>query len=517
MAPATAPTGGAVTGSDHRRRDRYPAGRSRHPGPGSDVPAGVVGGPGEPATGSASLLHLLRRTTYGVTPALLREVTDANRWTWLRGQLDPARIDDAVCDRVLARFEGLDWTPSQVREAKDVGSWDLMMATGQAALARATWSRRQLLELMVELWSNHLNVTSPSDGAWDNRQHYDRTAIRPHALGRFADLLHAAITHPAMLVHLNNASSTKRAPNENLGRELLELHTVGVDAGYTQADVVTAARILTGLSVDWTTGEFRYRPEQHWTGPVRFGAWSSPNAAADGRPVVRSFLDHLARRPETARRLARVLAVRFVADDPPAALVERLAATYLARDTAIAPVLWQLFTSPEFAAAADAKQRRPLEVLVATLRVLEVGPPASGTRGLGDLYWMLEEQGHVPFGWPQPDGYPDVAAAWQSTAGTLERWNTTLDIVAGWWPKDLTRRPLTALLPQPLPATHGELVTALGRRLLHRPLPVAHRDAVCAFLGRGAASPLQATSEAVGWRLPYVVALLLDSPAHVLR
>jgi uncharacterized protein (DUF1800 family) len=370
---------------------------------------------------------------------------------------------------------------------------------------------------MVDFWSNHLAVTCPHEAVWDSRHHYDAQVVRRHALGRYADMLRAAIFHPAMLTYLNNASSTKSNPNENLGRELLELHTVGVGGGYSEADVLTCARILTGLSIDWSTGEYRYRPGQHWVGPVRVLGFSAANASSDGTAVVVALLDHLARLPATARRIARRLAVRFVSDAPPAALVERLAATYLRHDTAIRPVLWQLFTSAEFAAARDRKVRRPFEALAASVRTLDLRPPASGVQTMRELSWILGDLGHAPLGWPQPDGYPDTAAAWQSAAGTLLRWNTNINLAGGWWPNTFVRGPLTALLPRTLPATHGQLVSALGARLLHRTLPTAHRDAICAFLEVQPGTPLRKDSAAVTWRLPYVVALLLDAPAHMLR
>jgi uncharacterized protein (DUF1800 family) len=370
---------------------------------------------------------------------------------------------------------------------------------------------------MVEFWSNHLNITCPHEAVWDSRHHFDAHVVRAHALGRYADMLQAAIPHPAMLTYLNNASSTKAAPNENLGRELLELHTVGVEAGYTQADVVTCARILTGLSIDYKTGEFLYRPRSHWTGPVSVLGFTSANASADGAAVVTALLDHLARLPATARRIARKLAVRFVADVPPPALVERLAQVYLASDTAIVPVLRALFTSAEFAASADRKSRRPFEAMAATVRTLGLKPSQAGTDLFKHLSWSIGDQGHVPLAWAQPDGYPDTAAAWQSTAATLARWNMNLNLAAGWWPTGFVRDPLTGLLPRTLPRTHGQLVTALAARLLHRPLPVASRDALCAFLEVQAATPLTRTSPAVTWRLPYLVALLLDTPAHMAR
>jgi uncharacterized protein (DUF1800 family) len=466
---------------------------------------------------AARLAHLLRRTTYGLTPDLLAQATRVGRTAWLEQQLKPASIRDPEGDAVVRRFPSLALSTPQVRQKYDGGAWNVMFDLGRAALGRAAWSRRQLLEVMVDFWSNHLNVTCPSDNVWDSRHRYDADVIRAYALGRFADLLTAAITHPAVLTYLNNDSSTKRAPNENLGRELLELHTVGVAAGYTERNVLDSARILTGVSVDSSTGEFLYRPRDHWTGPVRVLDFSAANAAADGSALAAAYLDHLARHPATARRIATKLAVRFVRDDPPAALVDRLTATYLAEDTAIVPVLRQLLTSPEFFAATDAKSRRPMEATLAAVRALGFGPARTGLAELTGLYWALDEQGHRPYAWPQPDGYPDRADAWASSASTLARWNITIGLAAGWWPASFTHAPLTSLLPRPRPSTHGALVAALGRRLLQRPLPAAHVAAICAFLEVTTRTPVRADSPVVGWRLPYVVALVLDGSTHLLR
>jgi uncharacterized protein (DUF1800 family) len=485
------------------------------------APAPKAPAPKAPApSADAAVRHLLRRTSYGLTPSLVAAVPAARRSAWLAAQMQPATIKDPACDAVLGRFPALTWSISKVRaeaEAKRIDGWDVMVDLGTAAVVRAVWSERQLLEVMVDFWSNLLNITCPSSDVWDNRARFDADVIRRNAFGRYDDLLLAATTHPSMLTYLNNASSTKDAPNENLGRELLELHSVGVDAGYSEDDVQASARILTGLSIDWETGEFSYRADTHHVGPLKVLGFRHANSAADGRAVVAAYLKYLAHHSATARRICHRLAVRFVRDDPPAGLVDRLAALYLAGGTAITPVLLALFDSAEFAASVDAKVRTPYESLVASMRALGIGPPPTGTDPLRSLYWLLGDLGHQPLAWPQPNGYPDVAAAWQSTAGTLGRWNANLDLAAGWWPKGLTHQPLSALVPSPRPGTHGALVSALGARLRTRPVTSAERDALCGFLGVTASTALRADSEALTWRLPQVVALLLDTPGQLLR
>jgi uncharacterized protein (DUF1800 family) len=473
----------------------------------------------------ARTLHLLRRATYGPTPASIIQVTRLGRRAWLDRQLAPATIADPAMDLLMQRFPELNWSISKVltEYAEKVGTWDVMLQLSRATVARAIWSERQLFEVMVEFWSNHLNVTNPSSDVWDSRAHYDRTVIRKHALGSFDDLLVAATQHPAMQHYLDNASSTKEHPNENHGRELLELHTVGVHAGYTESDVRNSARILTGLTVDDHSGGALYLPDRHYLGPVRVLGFSHPNStAAGGQEVAVAYLRWLARQPATAASIARKLAVRFVCDTPPAALVAALAATYLAHDTAIVPVLRQLFGSAEFAAAAGQKVRRPYEDLVATVRVLGLKPDLKGTVGIEALHWTLIDMGHGPLAWSPPNGYPDVAPAWQSAAGTLARWNAHLSIAAGWWPKTLTGPALTTMVPKQRPATYGALLDVLSTRLLQRSLPARQKTAICRFLSDEwttitPTAALPKDSIALGWRLPFVVALLLDSPQHAIR
>ncbi|GAB3242562.1 hypothetical protein GCM10027456_10470 [Kineosporia babensis] len=424
---------------------------------------------------------------------------------------------------MLRRFPRVQWPIAKVRAeyADDFGSWDVMVELTRATLVRAAWSERQLFELMVEFWSNHLNVTCPSGDVWDSRADYDKV-VRQHTFGKFSDLLVAASLHPAMQSYLDNASSTKEHPNENQGRELLELHTVGVGTGYTEDDVKNSARILTGFGTDGS-GEAVYRADRHFIGPVSVLGFSDPNSSAEGgQELAVRYLEYLARHENTARQLATKLSLRFVSDNPPASLISRLTQVYLENDTAIVPVLRALFGSREFATSAGQKVRRPYEDLVATLRILGMKADAKGIAGIESLHWMILDMGHAPLYWGPPNGYPDVAAAWQSPAGTLARWNAHLDIAARWWPKTLTGPALTTLIPSPRPATHGALINALAERLLQRKATKAQQIAVCDFLTDEwhkitPATPIAKDSVIIGWRLPYVVSLLLDSPAHALR
>ncbi|MEO8106742.1 MAG: DUF1800 domain-containing protein [Actinomycetes bacterium] len=463
-------------------------------------------------------LHLLRRATFGPTPSLKSAVKKQGRSQWLNNQLSPASIDDSSCERLIRdRFPRVNWSIPQARDELEPFSWNLMNDLSIATIARATWSKRQLFEVMCEFWSNHLNVTNPSDRVWDNRQDYDRRVIRKHALGRFEDMLIGSATHPAMLLYLNNADSTKENPNENYGRELLELHTVSVDGGYSEQDMRNSTLIMTGFGVNWRKGTFNYFGRDHYRGPVSVMGFSHPNPNADGYSMGIKYLKYLANHPSTAHHIAEKLCERFVSDQPDPALVDRLATTYLARGTAIAPVLRQLFNSAEFAGSVGEKTRRPLEDLVATLRVLDVRPDREGRQGMQALVWISDSLGQQPLAWSPPDGYPDVALSWQSAGGTLARWNTHLSLAAHWWPKELRKSPSRDLLPRRLPKTHGAMVDALAKRLVFRTLAPPHKQAILSFLGRSASDPLDSDSEAVRGRLDSVVALILDSPYHWVR
>ena len=492
-------------------------------------PVGATAAPGAVLVSPDPLLHLLRRTTYGPTPECTAEIRKLGATGWLDQQLNPATIDDTGCDAVLARWEFLQLDIASTRAAAAAGRFkrgghEAMAQLGPAAIARAAWSKRQLLELMVDFWNNHLNVACPFGGAWDSRNDYDRAVTRPHALGRFADMLKASARHPAMLAYLDNRVSTRTRPNENYGRELMELHSVGLI--HTESDVQHAARLLTGLTVDKNTGQYRYDPARHATGAVRVLGFSHANTTQSGGEVAAmALLDYLAMHPATAARIARKLCVRFIADEPPATLVDELARIYLAQKTAIAPMLRALFSSPEFAAARGAKVRTPLEDVVASLRTLGIGPERvdaatnpTGTAGAKALYWTLETLGHAPLRWSQPDGYPDVAAAWASPSGYLGRWNLHLNLTAGWYPKQLTRPAslVKHLLPT-LPATYGGLMDALARRLIGTTLSAPHTAALAGFFGKQPTSPLKATDAAVGGTFAYLVALVLDSPYFSVR
>lgn len=467
--------------------------------------------------------HLGRRATWGLTPGVVTAIRAAGPAAWVAAQLKPASIKDPTVDRMLTRLETIGKTPAQLlalnESREDDDYWYAHTELEQAALIRATWSNRQLFEVVVDFFHSRLHVPSRMDKSRNTLNHYDAQVIRKHALGRFEAMLWAMLTHPAMIVYLDNQENTKFGGNQNLGRELLELHTLGVDAGYTQKDVAGVSRLLTGLSVDRDTLKMVYRPEQHYVGRVTvFGHVFANASAANGLTAMRNLVKFLAHHPKTAEYLALDLARRFVSDAPPKALVARLAKTYLANDTAMVPVLKQLFGSPEFKASVGQKFRRPMENTIATMRVLGIRPLSdwdTQSRGLRDLRWTLETMGNTPYGHTTPDGYADFAQPWLSTVGTLARWNMQMAFSGSWF-EGFTQPAVSAWLDGA--TTYGAAVDKLAIRLLMQKPTTAQRNAVLAFLGRARTDPLTASARRDDYNLRVrVPALLLGAPTHQLR
>ena len=304
-----------------------------------------------------------------------------------------------------------------------------------------------------------------------------------------------------MLTYLDNRSSTRARPNENYGRELMELHTVGMI--YTEADVAQAARLLTGLTVDRKTGAvpLRRRRARH-RARSRCSASATPTPpAAGGEVAALALIDYLAMHPATAERIARKLCVRFVADEPPASLVSRLAAVYLRTRSAIAPVLRALFTSPEFAASVGAKVRTPFEDLAATLRVLGTRPGDRRCRGRQpDRHVRDERPGLDPpvrRTRPVPVGHRRTATRTSPPPGRPRRasWSagtpTSTSPPAGIPSSSPGRRPCWPTCCRPLPATYGGLVDALARRLVGTTLRPGTPPRCCPFLGKLPTAPLK--------------------------
>ncbi len=458
---------------------------------------------------------LISRITYGRTAALEHQVHKDTPAKWLAAQLKPGTVADPGGAGILARYPRLGWSTAKVRASVKDGDWAVMQDLVAAHLGRACWSSRQLFEVMVDFWSNHLNVTVPSDGVWDSRHRYDADVIRANALGSFEKMLLASAFHPSMLLYLNNAESTKYAPNENYAREVLELHTVGINAGYTETDVQKAALLLTGWTV--MEGQASYDGTRHHVGKLKVFGYSTANSTeAGGKTVQQHYLSYLARHPKTAYNLSYKLAQHFVSDTPPKALVKHMAAVYLKGKTAIAPVLRAMFSSAEFAASAGEKVRRPMEVTAASIRVLGI-QPGKDSQGLTDLAWTLNGMGHAPLGWPQPNGYGDTAAEWQSPSMALAQFNATTALVHGWWPNKLNNPTAAKLLSSP-PRTRDGVIDAVAVKLFGRKPTSKERSAARTLLaGTSLPSSFSKGTYQQQETVALVATLFLQSPAHLTR
>jgi uncharacterized protein (DUF1800 family) len=322
-------------------------------------------------------------------------------------------------------------------------------------LARAVASERQLEEVMTDFWENHFSVFSGKGQTRLFLADYDRDVIRPRALGKFRDLLGAVAKSPAMLFYLDQFQSTvdsmhtplagagmrrarvraaraqpvKRARglNENYARELLELHTLGVDGGYTQRDVIEVARALTGWTMNPRQGgEFTFRPQIHDADEKIVLGHRLPagRGIEDGEDV----LDILARSPATAHFIAHKLAVRFVSDDPPPALVDRAAKTFLSTDGDIRETVRTIVTSPEFfsRAAYRSKVKSPFELVTSALRAVGARPDTTPRSAQ-----MVAYLGAPIFGHQAPNGWPETGDAWINAGAILNRINFGLALAGG--------------------------------------------------------------------------------------
>lgn len=474
-----------------------------------------------PATGRYTgistdpVLHAVRRLTFGATPALVQQVRSMGIEAWLDEQLLPAPVPDPEVERILATFPSLRMPAAQAKAVYADRREDLVRELTLSAIVRASWSQRQVREVLVDFWTQHLNVAIGHDVAWIMKPTDDRDVVRAHALGRFADLLLASAQSPAMLAYLDNSKSTSKTPNQNYARELLELHTLGVKGGYTNRDIKDVAKVLSG----WTYGPdltFVYLPGRHATGAVRVLGWRHANATPEaGLEAGRSLLDYLAHHPNTAKHIARKLCVRLVKDNPSAALVSSTAQVYLKNDTQIAPMIRHIVASPEWRKSVGAKVRRPLEVMAASIRATDLRYDLAGDAAAGnDLWRVLRGLGHAPYAWPTPDGYPDRQSAWLSTVAMLNRWNFHLRLAAG-GVKGLAG-PSAALVPQSLaPTTAGALVDSLGQRLLFQAVPKADRATLLAAMRWKSSTSL--TGAQAQAATPLLTAYLLSSSVHQLR
>ncbi|MCP5265218.1 MAG: DUF1800 domain-containing protein [Burkholderiaceae bacterium] len=410
----------------------------------------------EPAT-TAQALHVLNRIAYGPRPGDLERVRRMGIDAYIAEQLAPERI--AMPASLTRRLAALDnderpqaelishWRQIALAAVRDTSGRGpgspvatrnayyraVTIRFGELRLFRAIESPRQLQEVMVNFWFNHFNVVNNKRVTRVLIGDYERKAIRPHALGRFRDMLGAVAKHPAMLAYLDNWVSaapglTVRVPgtrrrvsglNENFARELMELHTIGVDGGYTQHDVRALARMLTGWTYSPRDGDpndtFTFATHMHDDGDK---VWLGKPVRASGRAEGEWALDVLAAHPATARHVSYKLAQYFVADDPPPALVQRMARRFLETDGDIRAVMTLLLASSEFRSPGrfGVKFKTPYEYVISAVRAS--GGELNNVRPLLSATYRM---GMPLYGCGSPDGYKNTEATWLNADALAQR------------------------------------------------------------------------------------------------
>jgi len=399
--------------------------------------------------------HTLSRIGYGARPGDVERVRAMGLDRYIDSQLEPSKVPDEALAARLADFQTLGLRssemaarfytpprqqnppvqqnpqPPQMQQRANLPLLEL----SQQKLLRAVYSERQLEEVLVDFWFNHFNVfAGKGQFARFYLTEYEREAIRPHVLGRFRDMLGATAKSPAMLWYLDNwmsaatsnAGRLSRGLNENYGRELLELHTLGVDGGYTQKDVVDVARAFTGWTIEAPRrggGDFVFNPRLHDDGAKT--VLGHTLRAGGGRRDGERVLDILAAHPSTAAHIARKLATRFVADMPPPALVDRAAKVFRESGGDLKQVTRVIITSPEFRAAHGAKVKTPFEFVVTAVRAT-----GAEVRNAAPLAQQLRTLGMPLYGAQPPTGYDDTAASWVNSGALINRMNFAVALVS---------------------------------------------------------------------------------------
>ena len=408
------------------------------------IAGGVHGG--ALAAPAADVAPLVNRVTCGVTSQSLDEAERLGPERWLKQQLHPSaqaalpapvqaqidalRISTTPMTKLVVDMDAQnkaagklqDPTERQVAQsAYQKAMYDLRQQAASRSLLRDLYSPNQLQEQMTWFWFNHFNVQADKRDIRAMVGDYEDHAIRPHALGKFKDLLKAADLHPAMLRYLDNDQNAVGHVNENYAREILELHTLGVGSGYTQQDVEQMAHVLTGVGVNLNPDPPKLKPEQQAL-YVRRGLMEFNPARHDfsektvlghkitetGLSELETTLDALARQPATAKHISTKLALYFVGEAPPK-LVDRMSATFLRSDGDIAAVLSTLFHSDAFRASLGKKVKDPVHYVVSAVRLAYDGHPIANA---GPLRSWIDRLGQSLYGRDTPDGYPLEDTAW---------------------------------------------------------------------------------------------------------
>lgn len=446
---------------------------------------------GQQAHWRSTELRLLRRITMGLTPFEVTRIGQLGFTNFLEEQLNPTSIDDTASESVLqARYPAYYYTQAQLL-ARDSVFWDeCSRPIMRTVIERAITSRRQLEQRMVEFWADHFNIPLSTPRVVDYRD-----VIHRYALSTFGDLVRASMRSPAMLIYLDQVWNTKYGINENYARELMELHTVGWDGGYTQGDVNALARVLTGWTMD-SNRNFQYRADYHdFTAKVVMGQVfpaRPPAAGTAGMDEAMNFAEFLIHHPATARFVATKLLRWFIRPDPTPAQVTAATNAFTTSNGDIKTVLRAILT-PANIATAPAKLKRPFHYYVSVVRgsgaVVDAWPDPAQWDGVTGHLW---DNAHAPFSWQTPDGFPDKADYW---AGLMvNRWNAVSSVLGNWSGTTPGRYPrFNPALFLTTPTPQG-VVTEIDRRMFGGEMSLPLRSELLSLFGSSTtANATQAT------------------------
>jgi len=472
-------------------------------------------------------------------------------------QLDPDSIDDSAADARIAAagYETLDKSLIELWQDHVVPDpdWYIRMQpffeTERVTFLRAVYSKRVLFEVMSEFWHTHFSVYAYDFSIGPTWVYSDRDVIRANALGNFRAMLELVAQSPGMLYYLNNRENSADGPNENYGREFLELHTLGaenfygnvpqnqvptdgngVPLGYCDEDVTAAARCLTGWTLrdrPWDedfgdTGEFFVYEPWHDTAAKHILGVDLPGGQ-DGLTDGRALLDIVASHSGTAEFVCRKLCRRLLGDDPPQGVVDAAAAVFAANVAApdqIAQVLEVILLAPEFLSTWAEKVKRPFEIMTSALRAGE----ANWNFALDDsdtdtLFWLYDAAGQPLFAWHPPNGFPDFKGAWISSSPRVQSWRATNWLSEVTDDFDMFRLDILGATPTGVRSAQ-ELAEFWSNRILGRLMPTAEHDELIDFMAQGITPTLPLpldTDEDIQSRLRAMVGLIFMSPAFLWR
>lgn len=446
---------------------------------------------------------------------------------YINEQLQRTAADPAV-ERQLRTYTLLKQAPARAydRNAENAGARrrQIYSELRHSNTVRARYSTHQLFEMVCHMWYDHFNIHLSGTGYEHLHLPYQEQVIRANAMGTFRDLLVATANSSAMMTYLNNDVSNASSPNginENYGRELLELHTLGIDATgnqvYSQTDVEEASRVMSGWSMHRDRAdranysEFRYRDDYHDKGEASLlnGAWTT--AGLTGKARGDSLLRFLATHPSTANYIAYKVCRRFVSDTPPQSLVDSTARVYLDNDTAIVPMLRHVLYSAEFASSEGSKVRRPFEALIAGLRATNAAVnPDHTARTEVVIRNFLTATENIPWGWDMPNGYSEEASHWLTADKMLRRWNF-LATVGRNGNREL---PVDMAGIRPNVQTVGAMIAGLANQF---GIGALSADMVAAAATAVDATPSSAASDVNERDLGLLVGLLLSHPLFQTR